>query len=142
MSRLRLHEGAALDIDDADLALGRLEHDEPLAGNTLGIIDGTQQARLGVDEGGEVFLVPDVIAGGDDGDPGAKQINGDARRNAAPGGGVLAVDDHEIDAALLFPEGNGLDDGAAPGLANNIAKEKELQHAGGISEGRVGDVDC
>ena len=116
-----LHESAALDIDDADLSLRRFEHDGALAGDALGVIDRAQQARLGVDEGGEIFLVPDVVAGGDDRDAGAQEVDGDPRRDAAAPGGVLAIDDDEIDAALLFPDRDRVDDGPAARLANNIA---------------------
>jgi hypothetical protein len=41
-----------------------------------------------------------VIAGGDDGDAGAQQINRDFRRNATASRGVFAVHDDEIQGML------------------------------------------
>ena len=53
-------------------------------------------------KGHDLLLVPDVIAGGDNGNAGAQKIDRDLRRNSASAGGVLAIDDDEIDRVLLL----------------------------------------
>ena len=70
---------------------------EPLPGAPVGIIHRPQQARLRVDEGDDFLLVPDVIAGRDDGDARAQEIDRDLRRDAPAARRVFAVDDDEVD---------------------------------------------
>ena len=82
-----------------------------------------------------------MIARGDNRHARPQQIDRDLRRDAASARGVLPIDDHKIDPTLLFPHRYRLDNRPPAGLADNIAKEKELQHAGGISMGRVEVVE-
>ena len=65
-----------------------------------------------------------MIAGGDDGNARAQQIDRDFRRDAAAARGVLAVDDDEIERELSLQLGQARDDGAATRLAHNVAEEK------------------
>ncbi len=78
------HEDAALEIDDADFAaLLCLQNQAALAGRALGVVQRPQHTRLLGKEGDDLLLIPDVVAGGDDGRPGAHEPDGDLRRDAA-----------------------------------------------------------
>ena len=79
----RLHKCARLHVDDTDLSLGRFQDDRSAARRSFGIIHGPQQTRLGVDKRKNFFLVPHVIAGGDDRDAGAQEIDCDLSRDTA-----------------------------------------------------------
>ena len=100
----------------------------PPPGAPSGIINRPQQTRLGVDEGDDLLLVPDVIAGGDDLHAGAQQVDRDPRRDPAASGGVLAVDDGEIELPFLLQLRKPRDDRAAAGLAHDVAEEKNFKH--------------
>jgi hypothetical protein len=117
----RLHEGAALNADDADFSLGGFEDDGALPWSVGGVIERAQKARLGDDVAGGFFLVPDVVAGGDDGDSRAEQIDGNLSRDATASGGVLAVHDHEINVQLFPQSGQHFDDGATAWRAYDVA---------------------
>ena len=45
----------------------------------------------------DLFLIPDVIAGGQDIDSPIEQFIGNLGRDAKPAGGILAVQNREID---------------------------------------------
>ena len=107
----------------------RFEHDRSRAGRAGRIIQRPQQPRLGLDERHNLFPVPDVIASGDDGNAGPQQIDRDFRRDASPGGGVLAVHDDEIDRIFLLQFRQAGDDRAAARLADDVAEEKNREHA-------------
>ena len=107
------------------LPFGGCEHDAPLPRRALGVVDRTQQARLGVDEGDDLLLVPDVIPRGDDRRPGAQQVNGNPGRDAPAVGAVLAVDDDEVDLLALADARQQVGDGAAARLADDVAQEQE-----------------
>ena len=61
----RLHKSSCLDVDYADFALGRVQHDRPIPRGANGIIQRTQQTRLQIEEWHDIFLVPNVIPRGD-----------------------------------------------------------------------------
>jgi hypothetical protein len=66
-----------------------------------------------------------------------KQPVGKARRDACPVGHVLGVDDAEADAELLLQPRQALLDGRAPGRAEDVGDEEDLQLRKRQSRGRV-----
>ncbi len=124
----RIHEGAALHVDDGDLRFRRLENDGAAARSVRRIVDRPQQARLSVDKWDDLLLVPNMIAAGDDRDAAAEQIDRNFRRDAAPVRRVLAVGDHEIDAAHFLEPRHEVDDRAPSRFTHNVAEKKELEH--------------
>src|SRR5437867_6211254 len=62
----RLHKGARLHVDHADFSLCRFQHDRAVPGRTRWIIYRPEQARFEIKKSDDVFLVPNMIAGGED----------------------------------------------------------------------------
>src|SRR4030095_13417850 len=91
----RLHEGAALDVDDADFSFGCFKYDRTVTRRPPRIIHRAQQTWLSIDERKDFFLVPDMVAGCDNRNSGAQEIDGDFARNTATASSVLAIDDHK-----------------------------------------------
>ncbi len=116
----RLHKGASLDVDHADFALGRFQHDRSAAGCAIGIIHRAQQARFEIEECNDLFLVPNMIAACDNRNSGPQKINCDFSCYSPTAGGVLAVHNDEIQCVLLFQLGQTGDDGIAPRLTDDI----------------------
>ena len=125
----RLHEGARLHVDHAHLSFRRLEHDRARARRTGRIIERTQQAGFCLDEGHDLLPVPDVIASRDDRSSGAQEVDRKLRRDAAPGGCVLAIHDDEIERPVALQFRQARDHRAASWLADNVAEEKNREHA-------------
>lgn len=96
----RIHEGPALRIEDGDPRLRCIEDDAPLARCIGRVVHRSEEPWLGFEERDDFLLIPDVVAGRDDGRTGAEKGDGDLRRDAATAGGVLAVDDDEVDVPL------------------------------------------
>ncbi len=117
----RRREGAALHVDHGDFALRRFQHDRPRAGRAGRVVERAQQSRLRVDVAEDFLLIPDVVAAGDDRRSRAQQFDADPRRDAAPVGGVLAVDDEEVDPVLLAQARPGFDDRPASRFAHHVA---------------------
>src|SRR5678816_1002815 len=120
----RLHESAGLDVNHAHFSFWSLEHDRACSRSAGRIIKRTKQPRLRLDERQDLLAIPDVIAGCDDGDTGAQQINRDFRRYATTSRGVLAVQDDEIQAMLPLQFWQARDHGVATRFANDVAEEK------------------
>lgn len=120
----RLHEGAALHVDDGDFPFRRIENDAATAGRGGRVVQRAQQARLHVEMWDDFLLVPNVVAARDDRDFCAEQVGANLRRDAAPVRGVLAVHNDEINSTLIAPAGNRLDHSPAARLADDIAKKK------------------
>ena len=70
----------------------------PLSGRSLGHVDRTKQSRVGLDIGNDLALVPDMVASGQDIDTAGKQLVTDGRGDTKTAGGVLTIDDNEIQA--------------------------------------------
>ena len=126
-----LHERAPLDVDHGDVALGRREDDGPGPRRAGRVVERTQDARLGREVGEKLLLVPDMVAGGDDGHARAQEINGDPGRDAPAGGGVFPVDDDEIHPEFRTDVREVFDDRSPAGLADDVAEEEEFQHVAG-----------
>ena len=111
-------------VNHTHLALGSFQYDRAVPRGPFRVIDWAQQPRFGLDEGRNFFLVPDVIARGNNGNPGTEQIDRDFSGNAATAGRVLAVYDNKIDPVFRFQLWQPRNHGAAAGFANDIAQEK------------------
>lgn len=128
----RLDEGAALGLHDGHASFGRFEHHATGAGCVIGVVDGAEQSGFGGEISRDFRLVPDVVAGGDDGSAGAEEIDGDFRCDAFAAGSVLSVDDEEIDSFRLLEDGEARDYGFTAGFADDVAKEEDAdgRHGG------------
>jgi hypothetical protein len=128
------HEDAALQVEDgvfgavAELALVDAE-----AGCADGVVGGTDDAaatdvRVGGD--GHVledfFLVPDVVAGGDDVGAEVEEFFCEGGGDAEAASGVFAVDDEEVDGVGLQDVGEMFADDMAAGRAEDVADEENV----------------
>src|SRR5207302_3154439 len=68
-------------------------------------------------------LVPDVVAVGDDVGARFVDLAGDLSGESGTAGGVLAVDDHEVDGALARDHGHECPTGLTTALPHHIADE-------------------
>ena len=125
----RVHEDAAHGVDhQRALAVLGVDQSGAAAGRAFGIIDRADQARRALDEHQRLALVPGVIAERDGVGAGIDQFVVDRFGDAEAAGGVLAVDDDEIELPFGDQAGQPLDDDCAPGAADHVADE-ENAHA-------------
>ena len=75
----------------------------------------------------DLFAIPYVIAAGDDFNSAGKKILSDARRNAESRGGIFAVGDAKINAALREYVREPVVDDLAPGRTYDVANEEDFQ---------------
>ena len=128
------HEDAALEVDDSvGLAGGEFALVEAEAGGAGGVVGGAEDAAsalVGVGGDGHVledlFLVPDVVAGGDDVGSEIEELFGDGGGDAEASGGVLAVDDEEVDGVGFHDVGQVFADDVAAGGAKDVADEEDI----------------
>ena len=126
----RRHEDAAHDVDDADrLAGAGAADDAAAAGDAGGEVRGSQQSRFARDVLQDLLLVPDVIAGRHDVDAVAEDRVGDVAGHAESRGRILDVGDDEVDVALLDERGDGAPRDLTPGLAEDVANEKDVHRS-------------
>jgi hypothetical protein len=92
-----------------------------------------QQARIAREIFVDVALVPDVIAGRHNVDPAAEKLVGNSRRDAETRRGILAVRDHNVNRLGLPDVGEMVRHNSPPGVAEDVADEKELHVNGGVS---------
>ena len=123
----------------AELALVEAE-----AGGADGVVGGAEDAAAAlVRVGGDghvledLFLVPDVVAGGDDVGAEVEELFGDGGRDAEAAGGVFAVDDEEVDGVGFEDVGEVFADDVAAGGAEDVADEEDI-HLGEFTWRRVG----
>jgi hypothetical protein len=150
------HEDAALQIDHGvTLAIAERTFIETEAGRAGSVVGGAQDAaatRVRVRGDGHVFkdlaLVPDVVACGDHVGAEIEELFRNRGGDAKAAGGVLSVDDQEIDIVGFEDVGKVFADDMAAGGAKDVADEKNIHsrilHAGdgggwraGIALGRV-----
>src|SRR5208337_4966973 len=74
----------------------------------------------------DLFFVPDVVAGGDDMRAHVEELLGDGRGDAKAAGGVLAVDDEQIDGVGLHDVRQMIAHDAAAGRANHVPYKKNI----------------
>jgi hypothetical protein len=128
------HEDAALQVHDGVLrAVAERAFIDAEAGRADGVVRGAQDAAAAsvrVRGDGHVledlFLVPDVVAGGDDVRAEVEELFGDAGRDAEAAGGVFAVHDEEVDGVGLDELGEVFADDVAAGRAEDVADEENV----------------
>ncbi len=143
------HEDAALQVHDGvALAGGELALVDAEARGADGIVGGAQDAaaaNVGVGGDGHVLedlaLVPDVIAGGDDVGAEVEELFRDGGGDAEASGGVLSVDDEEVDGIGFKDVGKVFADDVAAGGAKDIA-DKENVHLRSLHGRRREIVEC
>ena len=122
-----IHEQAAHGVDHHDPAsVGRVEDVDPAARRALGVIQGPEQARIAIDVVDDVALGPDMVARGDDVDSDLVEFLADTLGDAETMGGVLAVDDDEVEAQAFPQVGNVVQDRLAAGFADHVAAKQYL----------------
>ena len=128
------HEDAALQVDDG-VGAGRWgacprRHRSRACRRVVG--GAKDAAAADVRVGGDVdvledlFLVPDVVAGGDDVRAEVEELFCDGGREAEAAGGVFAVDDEEIDGVGFKHVGQVFADDVAAGGAEDIADKEDI----------------
>ena len=73
----------------------------------------------------DLFLVPDVVAGGDDVGAEVEELFGDGGRDAEAAGGVFAVDDEEVDGVGFEDVREVLADDVAAGASRRRRRRRE-----------------
>ena len=121
-----MHAGAVAGDVDAGAAAGR-------AARKVGR---PQEALLRGGEGQRLALVPDVIAGGHDVGAGLERVVEDILGDAEAAGGVLAVDDDEIEPEVRDQAGQPVPDRGAAGTAHHVAEEEKSHDAASNAGGR------
>ena len=97
----------------------------PRPGVPFGIIDRADQARRALDEHQRLALIPGMIAERDGVGAGVDQLVVDDLGDAEAAGGVLAVDDDEVELPVFDQAGQALVDDRAPGAPDNVADEED-----------------
>ncbi len=128
------HEDAALQIDDGVCgAVGKHALVDAEAGRSVRVVGRAKDAAAAhvggfgdVDVLEDLFLVPDVIAGGDDVRAEVEELFSDGGCEAEAAGGVFAVDDEEIDGVGLKQVGQMLVHYVPAGGPENIAYKQNL----------------
>ena len=105
----RVHEDAAHGVDhERALAVLGVDQGGAAAGRAGGIIDRADQARRALDEDQRLALVPGVIAERDGVGAGLDQLVVDRLGDAEAAGGVLAVDDDQVELPVGDQAGQAL----------------------------------
>ena len=81
----------------------------------------TDQPRILADMANDVALVEDVVAGGDQVGAGGIEFPADLRRDAEAAGGVLAIDDRDVETQIGSQPRQRLDQQPASGAADDVA---------------------
>ncbi len=102
------------------------------AGSFGRIIERAEETFLVCEQFHDFFLVPQMIAAGDDVHAGGKNFLGNLGRDAVAAGGVFAVGNDEIELVLFAEFGEKLFDRVASGLAYDVADEEQF-HAGRLN---------
>ncbi len=123
---LGMHEDAAHDVghQHARAVAGDVEPGA-LAGRSLGKIGRAQETVLARREGQRLALVPDVVAGRHHVGAGRDRLAKDLLGDAEAAGGVLAVDDDEIEPEIGNQAGQLFPHRRAAGLADHVAEEEK-----------------
>ncbi len=122
----RVHEHAPHHVDDEHLgAVGGLEEIGAAPRRPLGIIGGADEARLALDEHQRLALIEGVVAERDRVDAGGEEFLADRLGDPEAAGGVLAVDDDEIEPPARTQNRDVGEKGGAPRTADDVADEEE-----------------
>ncbi len=124
----RRHEDAADGVDDqrALAALG-VDQRRAAARRALRKIRRANQPRRALDEHQRLALIPGMVAERDRIGAGVDEFLVDRLGDAEATGGVLAIDDDEIERPVTDHAGQMLRDGGAPGPADHVTDEKNAQ---------------
>ncbi len=123
-----MHEDAAHDVGDEHArAVLRDEEIGAAAGRADRIVGRPQELVVPAGEGHGLLLVPDVIARRHHVGAGIDRLEKNLFRDAETAGGVLPVDDDEIQLEVADEPRQALPDGRPPGLAHHVA-QKEKTH--------------
>ncbi len=118
------HEDAAHGVDDEYFgAVVRFEQRGAAAGRAGREVDRPDQAVLALDVDERVLLVEGVITQRDGVGAGVDQLEVDALGDAEAAGGVLTIDDQEIEIVALAQAGDRLDGGLAARTPYDVAEE-------------------
>ena len=118
----------AHDVDDEHARAVPGGEDVGAAARRAGrIVDRAQEPVVAVGEGERLALVPDVVAGGHAIGAGREQLLQDLFGDAEAAGGVLAVDDDEVEAMLCDQAGELRCDRGAAGTPDDVAEEEQPQ---------------
>ncbi len=104
-------------------------------GGSRRIIGRPEQRFVTLHEIHDLFLIPDVIPGGEDIDVAAIQLFNDFARHAESGRGIFTIGDHEIDPSFLDDPREKLTDSPPSRLAHDVT-DKEYLHGRSIAQNR------
>ena len=125
----RIHEDAPHHIDDEEpRATLALDHRRATARGACGKIDRADQARLAFDEHERLALVEGVVAERHRVDADGEEVFENRLGEAEAAGGVLAVDDDEIEPPAGAKQRNLFEQRDAPRPPDDIANEQETDH--------------
>jgi hypothetical protein len=117
----RVHEGTALQIENGNLDTIPGLHDScttPII--VLGIIVRAENSMILFERIKYVFIVPDVIAAGDNVDTERKQLTGDLLSQSLSIGTILTIDNTKVDPMLVSQHRQHFGRNLNPWLANDI----------------------
>ena len=97
----------------------------PRPGVPGGIIGGADQPRLALDEDQRLALIEGVVAERHRVDAGGEELLADRLGDAEAAGGVLAVDDDEIEPPARAQERQPAEDRGAPRAPDHVADEQQ-----------------
>ena len=95
-----------------------------ISGKDLSQAELTKQAGITGDIGDDLAAVPDMVSGGDDIDAGGIEFAADLVCDAEAGGGVLAIDDDEIEGQLAAETRQVFDHARPSRAADDVAAEQ------------------
>ena len=121
----RMHEHPAHDVGDEDAgAVASVEQAGAASGGAGRIIGGPQKLVVARREDHRVLLVPDMVAGGHHVGAGIDRFQEDVLGDAETAGGILAVDDDEIQLEVGNQSRQPVPDRRPSGLADHVAEEE------------------
>ena len=115
------HEDAPERIDDEHSVLD----DPAFTGISRGQVQRPDAELERVDLFEKGALVPDMVSVGDDVGARTVDLACDLTREARTAGGVLTIQDHEIDVSFAPDRGEQCGNGLAAGLSDNVADEED-----------------
>lgn len=122
----RMHEDPAHDVgNEHTRAVPGIEKAGAAAGRALGIVGGTQELIVAAGKSDSLLLVPDVIACRHHIGAGIDRFQKDILGDAEAAGGVLAVDDDEIELEVGNQAGEAVPYRRASRLADHVTQKKQ-----------------
>src|SRR6266478_7384128 len=121
----RIHEQTRHNIDHEDPPTLSDRVDEAAMSRRPGRkIGGAKQAEIAGDIRDDLATVPDMIAGGDRVDPGGIELGADLVGDAETGGGILPIDDDEIERQRAAQTRQVFDHARPSRTADDVAAEQ------------------